>query len=104
MDLAKLRELLPPDKPALSGKLAVEGFDVTLDPLRVVGNATLDNVETKLEHGPVSISAGPAARAMARRSAWRRRRRSSAGRRSASPRATRSRPARIAADFDTSKS
>ena len=58
LDLAKLRELLPPDKPALSGKLAVEGFDVTLDPLRVVGNATLDGVETKLEHGPVSIS-GP---------------------------------------------
>ena len=27
LDLAKLRELLPPDKPALSGKLAVDGFD-----------------------------------------------------------------------------
>jgi AsmA protein len=58
LDLAKLRELLPPDKPALSGKLAVQGFDVQLSPLRVVGSATLDGVETKLEHGPVSIS-GP---------------------------------------------
>ena len=29
LDLANLRELLPPDKPALSGKLAVDGFDVT---------------------------------------------------------------------------
>jgi len=58
LDLAKLRELLPPDKPALSGRLAVQGFDVQLSPLRVVGNATLDGVETKLEHGPVSIS-GP---------------------------------------------
>jgi uncharacterized protein involved in outer membrane biogenesis len=58
LDLAKLRELLPPDKPALSGKLAVEGFDVQLDPLRVVGNGTLDGVTTQLEHGPVSIS-GP---------------------------------------------
>jgi AsmA protein len=58
LDLAKLRELLPPDKPSLSGHLAVQGFDVQLSPLRVVGNATLDGVETKLEHGPVSIS-GP---------------------------------------------
>ncbi|MFI5317047.1 MAG: AsmA family protein [Myxococcota bacterium] len=58
LDLAKLRELLPPDKPALSGRLAVQGFDVQLSPLRVTGNATLDGVETKLEHGPVSIS-GP---------------------------------------------
>ncbi len=58
LDLAKLRELLPPDKPALSGRLVVQGFDVQLTPLRVVGNATLDGVETKLEHGPVTIS-GP---------------------------------------------
>jgi len=58
LDLAKLRELLPPDRPALSGRLAVQGFDVQLQPLRVVGGATLDGVETKLEHGPVTIS-GP---------------------------------------------
>jgi hypothetical protein len=58
LDLAKLRELLPPDKPALSGRLAVAGFDVQLSPLRVFGGATLDGVETKLEHGPVTIS-GP---------------------------------------------
>jgi uncharacterized protein involved in outer membrane biogenesis len=58
LDLANLRELLPPDKPALSGKLAVDGFDVQLDPLRVTGNATLQDVATALEHGPVSIS-GP---------------------------------------------
>jgi AsmA protein len=58
LDLAKLRELLPPDKPALSGRLAVQGFDVQLSPLRVVGNAILEDVETKLEHGPVTIS-GP---------------------------------------------
>jgi AsmA protein len=58
LDLAKLRELLPPDKPALAGRLAVQGFDVQLAPLRVVGEATLDGVETKLQHGPVTIS-GP---------------------------------------------
>jgi len=58
LDLAKLRELLPPDKPPLSGKVAVQGFDVQLDPLRVTGNATLDGVETKLAQGPITIS-GP---------------------------------------------
>jgi hypothetical protein len=58
LDLAKLRELLPPDKPPLSGKVAVQGFDVQLDPLRVTGNATLDGVETKLSQGPITIS-GP---------------------------------------------
>ncbi|HTO55417.1 MAG TPA: AsmA family protein [Myxococcota bacterium] len=58
LDLGKLRELLPPDKPQLSGRLAVDGFDVELQPLRVLGNATLDGVETQLGHGPISIS-GP---------------------------------------------
>jgi len=58
LDLAKLRELLPPDKPPLAGRVAVEGFDVQLQPLRVVGNATLDGVETKLANGPITIS-GP---------------------------------------------
>jgi hypothetical protein len=58
LDLAKLRELLPPDKPPLGGRVKVEGFDVQLDPLRVTGNGTLDAVETKLANGPVSIS-GP---------------------------------------------
>ena len=58
LDLANLRELLPPDKPPLKGKLAVDGFDVQLDPLRVTGTGTLDGVETQLQHGPVSIS-GP---------------------------------------------
>jgi AsmA-like protein len=58
LDLGKLRELMPPDKPQLSGRLAVDGFDVELQPLRVLGNATLDGVETQLGHGPISIS-GP---------------------------------------------
>ena len=58
LDLANLRELLPPDKPPIKGKLAVDGFDVQLNPLKVVGTGTLQNVETQLEHGPVSIS-GP---------------------------------------------
>jgi hypothetical protein len=58
LDLAKLHELMPPEKPSLAGKLAVSGFDITLSPLRVTGEATLDGVETKLEHGTVQIS-GP---------------------------------------------
>ncbi|MGH9884867.1 MAG: AsmA-like C-terminal region-containing protein, partial [bacterium] len=58
LDLAALRELLPPDKPTLAGKVHFDGFDVQLDPLRIMGNAALDAVETKLEHGPVRIS-GP---------------------------------------------
>src|SRR5262249_50288791 len=58
LDLAKLRELLPPDKPPLGGRVQVEGFDVQLDPLRVTGNGTLDAVETKLANGPVTVS-GP---------------------------------------------
>ena len=58
LDLAALRVLLPPDKPALAGKIHFDGFDVQLDPLRVTGNAALDAVETKLEHGPIRVS-GP---------------------------------------------
>ncbi len=58
IDLASLRELLPPDRPSLSGRLHVEALDVQIDPLRVTGNAALDNVETKLEHGPIRVS-GP---------------------------------------------
>jgi AsmA protein len=58
IDLASLRELLPPDRPSLSGHLHVDALDVQIDPLRVTGNAALDNVETKLEHGPIRVS-GP---------------------------------------------
>ncbi len=58
IDLASLRELLPPDRPPLAGRLHVEGLDVQLDPLRVTGKAALDNVETRLEHGPIRVS-GP---------------------------------------------
>ncbi len=58
IDLASLRELLPPDRPALGGHFHVEALDVQLDPLRIQGNAGLDQVETKLEHGPIRIS-GP---------------------------------------------
>jgi len=35
IDLASLRELLPPDRPSLSGRFHVEGLDVQIDPLRV---------------------------------------------------------------------
>jgi len=58
LDLAKLHELLPPDKPPLGGRVQIQGFDVQLQPLRVTGNGTLDEVETKLANGPVTIS-GP---------------------------------------------
>ncbi|MEX2208713.1 MAG: AsmA family protein [Myxococcota bacterium] len=58
IDLASLRELLPPDRPPLAGRFHVDGLDVQIDPLRVTGNAALDNVETKLEHGPIRVS-GP---------------------------------------------
>ena len=58
IDLASLRGLLPPDRPPLSGRFHVEALDVQIDPLRVTGNAALDNLETKLEHGPIRVS-GP---------------------------------------------
>ncbi len=58
IDLASLRELLPPDRPPLAGRFHVEALDVKLDPLRVTGNAALDGLETKLEHGPIRVS-GP---------------------------------------------
>ena len=58
IDLASLRELLPPDRPSLAGHFHVESLDVQLDPLRITGNAALDSVETKLEHGPIRVS-GP---------------------------------------------
>ena len=58
IDLASLRELLPPDRPSLSGRFHVEALDVQLEPLRVVGRAALDNVETRLEHGPIRVSGG----------------------------------------------
>jgi uncharacterized protein involved in outer membrane biogenesis len=56
--LDKLRELLPPDKPELSGRVGIQGFDVQLSPLRVTGDAQLADVEAKLAHGPVQVS-GP---------------------------------------------
>jgi len=58
LDLAALRELLPPDRPPVSGRFHVEALDLQLDPLRITGNAALDAVETMLEHGPIRIS-GP---------------------------------------------
>jgi hypothetical protein len=58
LDLAALRELLPPEKPPLSGSVAIEGLDVELLPLRVTGAARLDKVTTKLPHGPIELS-GP---------------------------------------------
>ncbi len=58
IDLAALRELLPPDRPPLSGSFHVEALDIQIDPLRITGNAALDQLETKLEHGPIRVS-GP---------------------------------------------
>jgi uncharacterized protein involved in outer membrane biogenesis len=58
LDLAAFRELLPPDKPPLSGTVAVDGLDVELAPLRVTGGARLDKVTATLEHGPIELS-GP---------------------------------------------
>ena len=58
LDLAKLRELLPPDKPPLAGRVNVDGFDVQLQPLRVDGAATLSGVETNFAHGPITLN-GP---------------------------------------------
>lgn len=58
LDLGRLRELLTPDRPPLAGVIHVDALDITLDPLRIDGNAVLDGVETTLEHGPVRIS-GP---------------------------------------------
>jgi len=58
LDLAKLRELMPPDKPPLAGRVNVDGFDVQLQPLRVTGDATLAGVETNFAHGPITLN-GP---------------------------------------------
>jgi hypothetical protein len=58
IDLAALRELLPPDRPPLSGRFHVDALDIQLEPLLVTGNAGLDALETKLEHGPIRVS-GP---------------------------------------------
>jgi len=58
LDLGKLRELLPPDKPPLAGRVNVDGFDVQLQPLRVDGGATLAGVETNFAHGPITLN-GP---------------------------------------------
>jgi hypothetical protein len=58
LDLAALRELLPPDRPPLAGRFHVETLDIQLDPLRISGNAALDELTTKLEHGPIRVS-GP---------------------------------------------
>jgi len=58
LDLAKLRELMPPDKPPLAGRVNVDGFDVELQPLRVTGEATLSGVETNFAHGPITLN-GP---------------------------------------------
>jgi len=58
LDLAALRELLPPGRPPLSGFLHVDALDLQLDPLLINGNAALDELETKLEHGPIRVS-GP---------------------------------------------
>jgi hypothetical protein len=56
IDLASLRELFPPDRPPLGGHFHVEALDVQLSPLRITGNAALDNLETTLEHGPIRVS------------------------------------------------
>ncbi len=58
LDLARFRELLTPESPSLAGIIHVDALDITLDPLRIDGNAVLDKVETKLEHGPLLLS-GP---------------------------------------------
>ena len=56
IDLASLRELLPPERPPLTGRFHVDALEVQLDPLRITGNAALDELETKLEHGPIRVS------------------------------------------------
>ena len=58
LDLARFRELLPPDRPPLAGIIHVDALDIELNPLRVNGNAVLEGVESVLEHGPIRLS-GP---------------------------------------------
>jgi len=58
LDLGALRELLPPEQTPLSGSVAIDALAVELAPLRVTGDARLDKVTAKLEHGPIELS-GP---------------------------------------------
>ncbi|MCP4003093.1 MAG: AsmA family protein [bacterium] len=62
IDLAALQPFLGQDTPRLRGGVAVKEFRVKLEPLSIVGTATLHSAGVDLEQGPVSVSGPLAAR------------------------------------------